>query len=88
MALFLMYINDIASTIEAQVHIRIFADGCLVYSTISSVEDQQRLNDALQDIKHRCDKWDMKTNYNKSVSYHITNKKKCFPLIIALGTPN
>lgn len=74
--LFLIYINDIANEIAAPVQVRLFADDCLIYSPVSTVEDQWRLNNALQEVKHWSDKWDMKINYEKSLFANITNKKK------------
>lgn len=82
---FLMCIINIAGTIEAQVHIIHFAHDCMVYSSVSSVEDQRLREDALQEIKHGCDRWCMKTNYDKFVSAHITYQRKLFSFNSGFG---
>ena len=41
--LFLIYINDIVSVIDPSTQIRLFADDCLVYRSIKSIDDQIKL---------------------------------------------
>lgn len=74
--LFLIYINDVVSCVKEGVEIRLFADDCLLSSTINSSNDQQILNDSLDAINNWCDLWDMKLNTEKTVFMRITNKKQ------------
>lgn len=74
--LFLCYINDIAETVSSGVKVRLFADDCLLYSHITSKEDQITLSSALTSIHDWCSKWKMKINHNKTSFIRITNKIK------------
>lgn len=68
--LFLIYINDLPRCISN--NIRLFADDCVIYATISSHEDQIALQTDLTAVKNWCHKWQMSLNISKcrSVSFH------------------
>ncbi|CAH1259103.1 VWDE [Branchiostoma lanceolatum] len=71
--LFLLYINDLPSSVDS--HVRLFADDCLIYRTISTPSDAQGLQsdlDALTDWQNR---WLMSFNPSKCHILHITRKK-------------
>lgn len=78
--LFLLYINDIASIVEPGVEMKLFADDCLLYSVVTNVNEQIKINRSLQALNMWCEKWDMEINYTKSTFTHITKKKSalCF----------
>lgn len=73
--LFLIYINDIHLCIKSPIQLRLFADDCVIYSTINTKEDQVQLNHSLQLIHAWCKKWGMALNAKKTVSITFTNKK-------------
>lgn len=73
--LFLIYVNDIAEEIDSSVTVRLFADDCLIYTSIKGQEDHLRLNTALRKIAIWCETWNMRINRDKTVLLRITNKK-------------
>lgn len=70
---FLLYINDMAN--DLPVKIKLYADDCVLYSTIDSHSDQMLLNDAFQQVVAWCKDWQMSVNFEKTVFMCITNKK-------------
>lgn len=74
--LFLIYINDIQTCVYPPVQMRLFADDCVVYTTINSREDQIELNNSLASIQNWCNKWGMKLNATKTACISFTHKKK------------
>ena len=71
--LFLMYINDIAANLNSS--IRMFADDCLVYRTISSPSDHQLLQTDLNKLTTWADTWQMKFNTSKCSVLQVTQNK-------------
>lgn len=71
--MFLVHVNDITQDIDPAVEVRLFADDCLVYIPVITVDDQELLNDSLKTIFHWCEKWDMQINFDIPLS--ITKKK-------------
>ena len=63
--LFLLYINNITSEIQGQVHL--FADNCLIYRirTIYSEIDHTILQNDLNSLDSRAFKWQMEFNVSK-----------------------
>ena len=49
--LFLLHINDITATIDPQTKCRLFADDCLLYRAIKSVQDQVQLQRDLRTLE-------------------------------------
>lgn len=70
--LFLLYINDIAD--NCNVKIRLYADDCVIYSVINSINDQLQLNRELHQLFQWCNTWQMSVNLKKSVVMSIANK--------------
>ena len=68
--MFLAYINDINESISSS--IRLFADDCVVYSTISTPCDAEQLQDDLNHIYAWSEKWQMKLNTDKCVLLRCT----------------
>ena len=54
-ALFLIYINDITENINSQIHL--FADDCLIYRLINSIEDHLILQSDLHTLVDWSNKW-------------------------------
>ena len=61
--LFLLYVNDITSSIQSQVHL--FADDCLIYRTINSKCDHKILQNDLDCLASWASKWQMEFNVAK-----------------------
>ena len=68
--MFLVYINDINESILSS--IRLFADDCVVYNTISTPRDAEQLQDDLNHIYAWSEKWQMKLNTDKCVLLRCT----------------
>jgi len=75
--LFLTFINDLPDVVMSQV--RLFADDCLLYRTIKTIDDQIRLQDDLYALQHWSEKWGMRFNAKKCyvlrMSRHQTHSK-------------
>lgn len=84
--LFLIYINDIVEVVPEYVGIRLFADDCVLYKEIVTMNDQQLLNTCLDNVYQWCKQWDMKLNSDKTVYMNITRKKNFFSFPYALQT--
>ena len=63
--MFLLYINDIATGISSP--LRLFADDCLLYRTINSVEDSFILQTDLELLSQWATVWQMKFNVSKCI---------------------
>jgi len=68
--MFLLYINDIDENISST--IRLFADDCIIYRMIESVEDSLCLQRDLHSIYSWANKWQMKLNIDKCVVLRCT----------------
>ena len=75
--MFLLYINDINSNILSS--IRLFADDCVVYRTISNEDDVVLLQKDIDEISRWAQRWQMKFNINKCVLLRFTRRH--LPLI-------
>ncbi|KAM7303220.1 uncharacterized protein ISCGN_013200 [Ixodes scapularis] len=73
--LFLIYVNDLPACVDPTVKVRLFADDCVIYTTIAGPESQIILNKSLQNISLWCKRWGMKINHDKTAVITITNKK-------------
>ena len=75
--MFLLYINDISNNLTS--HIRLFADDCIIYRTISSPEDPLHLQEDLDRIFNWTTRWQMQLNIQKCVVLQCTRSH--FPRI-------
>ncbi len=69
--MFLVYINDINENITSSV--RLFADDCVIYKSITSLEDAEQLQEVLCKICEWTNKWQMKLNIDKCAVLHCTH---------------
>src|SRR5260221_4024738 len=76
--LFLVYINDIVNNIHSQ--IRLFADDCIVYRQIESLNDCHVLQNDLDSLCKWQDKWEMHFNVDKCHVMHMTRKRNAIIL--------
>jgi hypothetical protein len=72
--LFLLFINDIADNIKS--NIRLFADDCLLYRTITNENDHQMLQADLDRLISWSDTWQMSFNASKCFVMQTTLVKK------------
>lgn len=75
--LFLIYINDLPSSVNSKV--RLFADDCVIYHTISSETDQQSLQFDLDSLTSWCSTWLMTLNPSKTKLMSFTKKASRIP---------
>ena len=68
--IFLLYINDISNNLTS--HVRLFADDCIIYRTISSPEDPLHLQEDLDRIFNWTTRWQMQFNIQKCVVLQCT----------------
>ena len=71
--LFLCHINDLPSCVTSQV--RLFADDCLLYRSIKSINDQIQLQQDLQSLEKWATTWGMKFNATKCYLMTINRSK-------------
>ena len=77
--LFLIFINDMPSVVDPGTKIRLFADDCLVYRTINSIDDQIQLQHDLDALSEWGKQWGMRFNASKCNIISSANYK--IPLI-------
>lgn len=70
--LFLCYINDLPNNIVST--IRLYADDVLIYTSINSEEDYQKLQQDLHTLERWAANWKMSFNIQKCEFLRITNK--------------
>ena len=73
--LFLIYINDMPQVVSEDTMIRLFADDCLAYRMIRSVQDQIALQDDLENLQKWTEKWGMRFNPSKCQIMHLSRGK-------------
>lgn len=73
--LFLIFCNDIVNVINSPVQIRLFADDCILFNEINSIEDQLALNSALENVASWSKTTNMQLNHDKTVYLRMTRKK-------------
>lgn len=75
----MLFINDIQDSIKSTV--RLFADDCLLYNTITNQADENTLQTDLDKLINWADTWGMRFNASKCNIMRVTNKHK-------LASPN
>ena len=61
-----LYINDLPSVVDPGTIVHLFADDCLIYRQIRSIEDHIQLQKDLDALSKWGDAWGMKLNFNES----------------------
>ena len=74
--MFLLYINDISENISSS--IRLFADDCIVFRSISNNDDTTLLQKDLDEISNWAHVWQMKFNVSKCVLLRVTRNHSLF----------
>lgn len=67
--MFLIYINDVVEAIaDSSIKIRLYADDCVLYTSVSNPTDQQKLNKAFSLFCDWSRKWQATIIFKKTVS--------------------
>ena len=69
--LFLCHINDLPSVVDPQTAVRLFADDCLLYRSIDSLDDQVQLQCDLRALSLWGQRWGMRFNVKKCNVLHL-----------------
>ena len=77
--LFLIYINDMPNVISSGTYIHLFADDCLIYRDISSLDDQVILQRDLVALQGWAERWGMGFNPSKCNILHIHRGDRHLP---------
>ena len=80
--LFLLFINVLPNFVSSQV--RLFADDCLLYRTISSIEDQLKLQADLKSLEDWASTWGMSFNPSKCTIMAISRSSSPFIFFYSL----
>lgn len=81
--LLLIYINNLPRCITNK--IRLFADDCVIYATITNHADQVTLQSDLTAIQNWCHKWQMSLNISKCKSISFQRRTNPFSYNYSLG---
>ncbi len=73
--LFLLFINDIPKCVSKETTMRLFADDCIVYRTIKTMQDQINLQKDLDALKKWADTWGMRFNASKCQVMRISRSR-------------
>ena len=71
--MFLVYINDINKNITSS--IRLFADDCVIYKTVTSMQEAEQLQDDLRKVYEWTNKWQIKLNVDKCTVLRCTRSQ-------------
>ena len=74
--LFLIFINDLPQQVSPGTRVRLFADDCLVYRNVSTVEDQLCLQRDLTALDNWAKRWGMRFNPAKCNIMRISRSKQ------------
>ena len=77
--LFLLYIYDIADKVSSTLHLRVFADDCILYQKIKSPEDSISLQRDLDLLSPWASIWQMNFNTSKCVVLRCFRSPMPFP---------
>ena len=81
--LFLLYINDLPQSVHSSV--RLFADNCLIYKTISSLGDTITLQRDLDSLHEWRSRWGMSFNVTKCNIMHLAWSRQPISKFYTLG---
>lgn len=75
--LFLIYINDLP--LHVSCNVRLFADDCVIYRTITSTSNQDLLQEDINCLQQWCDRWLMELNPKKCNLMVFSRRRDPFP---------
>jgi hypothetical protein len=82
--LFLLHINELPSVVHPDTRCRLFADDCLLYRVINSIEDQITLQNDLAALQQWADSWGMSFNAAKCHVMVVNRKNSHQPFLYQL----
>ena len=82
--LFLCHINDLPNCVKSKV--RLFADDCLLYTSVKTIQDQIQLQEDLKALEFWANKWGMR--FNASKCYIMSIHRTKFPLTFRYSLNN
>ena len=74
--LFLLYINDLPDYLQHGSNGNLFADDSILYRTVNSKEDAEKLQNDLHCLEKWENDWMMSFHPSKCQTMHITNKRR------------
>ena len=83
--MFLLYINDIPDNLDSSTNIRLFADDCLLYRSITSDQDSHILQNDLSSLVDWSEKWQMSFNTRKCKTLRVTTKRNPIDFTYHMG---
>ena len=81
--LFLCHINDLPLSVDSKS--RLFADDCLIYREINSIEDKVQLKKDLDSLQDWAENWGMRFNAQKSYILSTATARKQTPYFYQLN---
>ena len=81
--LFLCHINDLPLSVDSK--IRLFADDCLIYREINSIEDKVQLQKDLDSLQDWAENWGMRFNAQKCYILSTATARKQTPYFYQLN---
>ena len=81
--LFLCHINDLPLSVDCK--IRLFADNCLIYREINSIEDKVQLQKDLDSLQDWAENWGMRFNAQKCYILSTATDRKQTPYFYQLN---
>ena len=81
--LFLCHINDLPLSVDSK--IRLFADDCLIYREITSIEDKVQLQKDLDSLQDWAENWGMRFNAQKCYILSTATARKQTPYFYQLN---
>ena len=82
--LFLLHINDLPASVDPNTRCRLFADDCLLYRKIESLEDQMILQSDLRRLQLWAAQWGMRFNASKCYIMSIHRGSSHLPFLYEL----
>jgi hypothetical protein len=82
-SLFIYYINDLPDTVDCKV--KIFADDTKAYSSVETVQDNEKLQSCIDNLTDWTDKWLLQFNSQKCKVLHLGKNNVQYQYVIRNG---
>ena len=82
--LFLLHINDLPASVDPDTRCRLFADDCLLYRKVESIQDQLKLQEDLRRLELWASQWGMRFNASKCYLMSINRGRSHAPFLYQL----
>lgn len=71
-----MYVNDVANDVDSNVHVKLFADDCVIYSVARATPEQAALSDQFCKLGEWFESWHMQIIIGRILFYRNKQKKR------------